>query len=447
MAIAAPLKDSVPPHNVEAEVATLGSILLSNEALGRVVAFIRGRDFYRNAHREVFEAIVQLSERGEEIDLITLTQELRHLAKLDAVGGAGYVSSLTSAVPTSANVEYYARIVREMSIRRRLIDISHQMIATAHDDSHSSREILEEAEKRIFEVAGEEHSASFRQAREIVEETVEAIERLYRNKESYTGVPSGFNDLDNMLSGFQNSEFIVIGARPSVGKTALALTMAGNIAVHHQIAVGFFTLEMSSMQIMQRLIASEARISSQAIRAGMLRPADFRSIADAAGLIYEAPLWITDTPNMALLDLRAQARRMVSQHDVKILFVDYLTLVTSENPVLPRHEQMAEVSRSLKALARELDIPVVALSQLTRDSEGRRPTLANIRESGSIEQDADVVIFLHRDRGSERIGEEHPSIVETELIVAKQRNGPVGTVQIAFVPRYTRFDEMEHQGG
>jgi replicative DNA helicase len=445
MVTAAPLKDSVPPHNNEAEVATLGAILLNNDSLGRVVAFIRSRDFYRNAHREIFDAIVQLSERGEEIDLITLTQELRNLAKLDAVGGAGYVSSLTSAVPTSANVEYYARIVREMSVRRRLIEISHQMIATAHDDSHSSREILEEAEKRIFEVAGDQHSADFRQAREIVEETVEAIERLYRNKESYTGVPSGFSELDNMLSGFQNSEFIIIGARPSVGKTALALTMAGNIAIHHQIPVGFFTLEMSSMQIMQRLIASEARISSQAIRAGMLRPSDFRSIADAAGLIYESPLWITDTPNMALLDLRAQARRMVAHHGVKIVFVDYLTLISSENPELPRHEQMAEVSRSLKALARELEVPVVALSQLTRDSEGRRPTLANIRESGSIEQDADVVIFLHRERGSERTGEEHPSIVETELIVAKQRNGPVGTVHIAFVPRYTRFDEMEHQ--
>ncbi|MFP4483936.1 MAG: replicative DNA helicase [Spirochaetota bacterium] len=445
MATAATLKDSVPPQNLEAEVATLGAILLNNDALGRVIAFIRAHDFYRNAHREIFEAIVLLSERGEEIDLITLTQELRHLGKLDAVGGAGYISQLTSAVPTSANVEYYARIVREMSVRRRLIKISHEMIASAHDDSHSSREILEEAEKRIFEVAGEQHSVSFRQAREIVEETVEAIERLYRNKESYTGIPSGFSELDNMLSGFQDSEFIIIGARPSVGKTALALTMAGSIAVHRRTPLGFFTLEMSSMQIMQRLIASEARISSQAIRAGMLRPSDFRSIADAAGLIYEAPLWITDTPNMALLDLRAQARRMVSQHGVRIIFVDYLSLITSENPELPRHEQMAEVSRSLKALARELEVPVIALSQLTRDSEGRRPTLANIRESGSIEQDADVVIFLHRDRGEERTGDEHPNIMETELIVAKQRNGPVGTVHIAFVPKYTRFDEMTRE--
>ncbi len=439
------LKDRVPPHNTEAEAATLGAILLDPEALGRVLVYLRADDFYRNANARIFQAILNLSERAEEIDIITVTQELRAQGALDNVGGPGYVSSLTGAVPTSANVEYYARIVKESSLRRKLLRVSNEIIATIYDDTRESRKVVEEAERRIFDIADNQHTESFRKAKDIVQETVEAIERLYKTKDSYTGVPSGFPDLDNMLSGFQNSELIIIGARPSVGKTALALTMAGYMAIHQHIPVGFFTAEMSNMALMQRLIASEARIGSQTIRTGMLKPSDFKSLTDAAGLIYEAPLWINDTPNIPLLDLRAQARRMVAQQGIRILFVDYITLISSENTELPRHEQVAEISRSLKALARELRVPIIALSQLTRDSEGKRPSLASIRESGSIEQDADVVIFLHRERGSDRIGEEHPSVVETELVVAKQRNGPVGTVKIAFVPKYTKFESLRQE--
>jgi replicative DNA helicase len=442
---ASTLKDKVPPHNLEAETATLGAILLDSEALGRVLTYVRADDFYRNAHKRVFEAVLRLFDRSEEIDLITLTHELRNESALDAAGGAGYVSSLTSSVPTSANVEYYARIVREMSLRRQLLNVSQQMIANAYDESVGSRQIIEDAERSIFELGESQETAGFKQAKEIVEQTVEAIERLYNTKDSYTGVPSGFPELDKMLSGFQDSELVIIGARPSVGKTALALSMAGNMAIRQKIPVGFFTLEMSNMAIMQRLIASEARIGSQTIRTGMLRPSDFKNLTDAAGLIYDAPLWISDTPAIKLLDLRAQARRMVSQHGVRIVFIDYLTLITSENRELPRHEQIAEISRSLKALARELQIPIIALSQLTRDSEGRRPILANIRESGSIEQDADVVLFLHRERGIERESSEQMNNVETELVVAKQRNGPVGTIKIAFVPKYTKFETLAEE--
>jgi replicative DNA helicase len=441
------LKDKVPPHNLEAETATLGAILLDSEALGRVLGYVRAEDFYRNAHKRIFQGIINLFERSEEIDLITLTHELRNEGALETVGGASYVSSLTSAVPTAANVEYYARIVREHSLRRKLIQISGEVTAHAYDESVESRSVMEEAERKIFELSESQQTGGYKQAREIVEQTVEAIEKLYHTKENYTGVPSGFAALDNMLSGFQHSEFIVIGARPSVGKTAFALSMASNIAIHQKIPVGFFTLEMSNMAVMQRLIASEARIGSQTIRTGMLRPSDFKNLTDAAGMIYEAPLWIADTPAMRLLDLRAQARRMVAQQGVRIIFVDYLTLVTSENMELPRHEQIAEISRSLKALARELQVPVVALSQLTRDSEGRRPILANIRESGSIEQDADVVLFLHRERGVERDFSEEQGTIETELVVAKQRNGPVGTVKIAFVPRYTKFESLAEEPG
>ncbi|NBF41342.1 MAG: replicative DNA helicase [Spirochaetes bacterium] len=439
------LKDRVPPHNTEAEAATLGAILLDPEALGRVLVYLRSDDFYRNANARIFQAILNLSERAEEIDIITVTQELRAEGALDNVGGSGYVSSLTGAVPTSANVEYYARIVKESSLRRKLLRVSNEIIATIYDDTRESRKVVEEAERRIFDIADNQHTESFRKAKDIVQETVEAIERLYKTKDSYTGVPSGFPDLDNMLSGFQDSELIIIGARPSVGKTALALTMAAHMAIHQHIPVGFFTAEMSNMALMQRLIASEARIGSQTIRTGMLKPSDFKSLTDAAGLIYESPLWINDTPNIPLLDLRAQARRMVAQQGIRVLFVDYITLITSENTELPRHEQVAEISRSLKALARELRVPIIALSQLTRDSEGKRPSLASIRESGSIEQDADVVIFLHRERGSERTGDEHPSVVETELVVAKQRNGPVGTVKIAFVPKYTKFESLRQE--
>ncbi|MFW5684854.1 MAG: replicative DNA helicase, partial [Spirochaetota bacterium] len=416
------LRDKVPPHNSEAELATLGAILLDPDALGRVLSFLRAEDFYRSANARVFSAVISLWERSEPIDLITLTEALKSSGDLDVVGGPAYVSSLTSSVPTSANVEYYARIVRETSVRRRLLKAANEIIAEAMREGVESREIVEEAERRIFEISEGQETGGFKQAREIVKQTVEAIEKLYRTREDYTGVPSGFPALDKMLSGFQDSEFIIIGARPSVGKTALALTMAANISIHRKVPTGFFSLEMSDMAIMQRLIASEARIGSQKIRTGMLRPADFKNLTDAAGAIYDAPLWISDTPGMRLLDLRAQARRMKSQLGIRILFVDYISLINNEHSDLPRHEQIAEISRSLKGLARELNIPVVALSQVTRDVEGKRPTLASIRESGSIEQDADVVIFLHRNRGEASEDPEHANNVETELIVAKQRN-------------------------
>ena len=437
------LRDRVPPHNTEAEVATLGAILLDPDSFGRVLPLLRPGDFYRAAHARIFDAIIVLWEKNEAIDLITVTEALKSAGDLEIAGGAAYISSLTSSVPTSANVEYYAKIVHETSVRRRLLQVAQQIVADSFSETGESRELVEEAERKIFDLSEGDHAGGYKQAKEIVKQTVEAIEKLYRTKEEYTGIPSGFPALDKLLSGFQDSEFIVIGARPSVGKTALALTMAANISIHRKIPVGFFTLEMSDMAIMQRLIASEARIGSQKIRTGMLRPADFKNLTDAAGMIYDAPLWISDTPGMRLLDLRAQARRMRSQLGVRIIFVDYISLINNEHADLPRHEQIAEISRSLKALARELTIPIVALSQLTRDVEGKRPNLASIRESGSIEQDADVVMFLHRNRGETSGDGDHADSVETELIVAKQRNGPVGTVPIAFVAKYTRFESLD----
>ncbi len=434
-----PLKDKVPPHNLEAEQATLGALLLDAEAVGTVIRYLRPDSFYSLQNQKIFQAILSLFNKGQRSDLITITEELRQTALLDAAGGPAYIASLTDTVPTSANVEYYAKVVLENSMRRSLLAISHKIIAEAHDQATESRAVLEDAQKHIFELTDANQSATFKTPKEIIPKAIEAIEKLYHTRDAFTGVPSGLIELDQMTSGFQKSELIIIGARPSVGKTALALTMAAHTAIKEKIPTAFFSLEMSDMQLMQRLISSESKIPSEKIRTGLLKMSDFQSIQDAAGHIYDAPLYIVDMPNMKLLDLRAMARRLRAQFNVEIIFIDYLTLITSENSLIPRHEQIAEISRSLKSLARELNIPVVALSQVKRDAEGKKPMLADLRESGSIEQDADVVMFLHRERvGAQKDGDREQAI-DTELIIAKQRNGPIGDIDILFLPRYTKF--------
>lgn len=440
----ASIKGKVPPNNLEAEQAVLGAILLDNEAFSQAINILRPEDFYKRSHNIVFEAMISLFNRGDALDLITLTEELKSNNDLDHAGGSAYISSLTSIVPSSANIGYYARIVHDCSVRRILLKTSAEIMAEAYDDSKDSRTIIEEAEKKIFDVTEQQQTGNYHTAGEVITHTIEAIEKLYHTKDDYTGVPSGFPDLDNMTSGFQKSEFIVIGARPSVGKTALALSMASNMAFRKKISTGFLSLEMSEMAIMQRLVSSEARINSEKLRTGMLRPSDFDNLTQAAGRIYDSPLYICDTPSMRLLDLRAMARRMKMKEDIKILFVDYISLIEPETrSSIPRHEQVAEISRSIKALARELEMPIVCLSQVGRQTEGKAPTLADLRESGSIEQDADVVIFLHRERGTERDASQTGyNNIETECILAKQRNGPVGTVKIAFIPQYTKFESL-----
>lgn len=428
------LRDAIPSHNEEAEIATLGAVLIDAEALPSIIPLIRAEDFYKGAHQRIYEAVLALFDRGQSVDLITLSEELRARGTLELCGGTAYISRLTSAVPTSANVEFYARIVQSTSIRRTLARVSQEIIAQAHDDRADISVILEETERRIFEISDRHQTGTYLPAKEIVRQTFEAIEKHYHSKTEYTGIPCGFKDLDQLTMGFQNSEFVVIGSRPSVGKTAFALTIAANMAIRQKIPVGFFSLEMSAMAIMQRLLSMEARLDSQRMRTGMLSPADFSRITEACGRLYEAPLYISDSPDLKLLDLRAQARRMKSKQDVKIIFIDYISLIGSENRDLPRHEQIAEISRSLKALARELNLPVVALSQVRRETEGKKPTLADLRESGSIEQDADVVIFIHTD---------DLKLETRELAVAKQRNGPVGDIQLAFLARYTKYEPLE----
>lgn len=442
--MAAPgLKDKIPPHNDEAEQAALGALLLDSEAIMAVVSYLKPADFYSNANRRVYEAILNLFNQSRKADIITISDELQQSGELDAAGGRSYIASLTTVVPTSANIDYYAKIIQDCSLRRSMLRISSEITAGSFDETADSRLTLEKAQQEMFDLTEGRQTITFKSAKEIIPKTIDNIQRLYNSKDAYTGVPSGFDDLDSMTSGFQNSELVIIGARPSIGKTALAMSMAAHITIKEKRPAAFFSLEMSDMAIMQRLISSEAAVDSNKIRTGFLQPKDFTSLIDAAGKIYDAPLYILDMPNLKMLDLRAQARRLKAQQKIEIIFIDYLTLISSENYQIPRHEQIAEISRSLKSLARELEIPVVALSQVKRDADGKKPSLADIRESGSIEQDADLVMFLHRDKETEKKPEEeHSKVIKTELIIAKQRNGPVGTVDIAFIPRFTKFENL-----
>ena len=435
----ASLKDRIPPHNIEAEQATLGAILLDWDAVGSVITHLRAESFYSLQHQTIFKAILSLYNKGQRGDILTLTEELRQTGKLDAAGGVAYVASLPDHVPTSSNVEYYAQLVKDDFNRRELIKISSSAISEAHDDTKPSRTTLEDTQNKLFALAESNQSQRLLSMWELVPDTFSIIEKHLHNQETYTGVPSGFSGLDKMTSGFQNSEMIIIGARPSMGKTALALSMIHHIAIQKNIPTGIFSLEMSYTQIGQRLISQIARMSGSRIRSGMMTQAEFQRLQDAAGVLYDAPLCIADTPNMKMLDLRAMARKMKQQYQVKIIFIDYIGLITSDNysSNTPRHEQVSEISRSLKSLARELDIPIVALCQVSRDSEGKEPTLANLRDSGSIEQDADVVMFIHRER---KATDNNDEAIEAKILLAKQRNGPIGNVDLIFLPSYAKFE-------
>ncbi|UTY30981.1 replicative DNA helicase [Treponema putidum] len=433
------LKNKIPPNNIEAEKAVLGAILIDPDVFTFVRPILDASAFYSPQHQKIYKAISELDTQSQKADILILTDYLRSVNELDSVGGASYIASLTDEVPSSANFEFYAKMVLEAAIRRNLLKVSNKISADVFDDSISSRTVLEEAQKSIFDLTEAGNSATFKSLAEVIMPTLEVLEKMHERKGEYTGVPSGFANLDNMTYGFQNSEFIIIGARPSVGKTALAMTMAAHIAIDEKIPTAFFSLEMSDMQLVQRLIASRSKINSNRIRSANLTARDFTKVSETCGALYEAPFYLVDMPNMKLLDLRAIARQLCSPpYNVRIIFIDYITLITGENAsIQQRHEQIAEISRSLKSLARELNIPVVALSQLTRDAEGKKPGLADIRESGSLEQDADVVMFLHRERVETSEDEAKP--IPTELILAKQRNGPIGTVSLLFLPQYTTF--------
>ena len=439
------LKDSIPPHNPEAEKATLGALLLNWNSISSIATLLRADFFYSQQNQVIYNAMLRLFTQGQTCDLLSLVEELTKNGQLEQAGGAAYIASLTDVVPTAANIEYYANIVFERAMRRSLINVSQEIKASAFDETRDSKLILESAEKKIFDLADNGQTTKLHVMGEIVPETMEMVEKNYRNKNTFTGIASGFTRLDSMTAGFQKAELIVIGARPSMGKTALALNMMEYISVTKKIPCGFFSLEMSYTQIGQRLISQNARIPGQKLRNGMLKLDDFNRVNNAAGRCYDAPLYIVDTPNMPLIDLRAMARRMRTNQKVEIIFIDYIGLITTENPSAPVYDQVSEISKSLKALARELNIPIVALCQVSRDAEGSEPGLNQLRGSGSIEQDADVVMFIHRERKKTEEGETEP-VQDAKLIVAKQRNGPIGDVPLLFLSSITRFENKTNEG-
>ena len=436
------LNDKVPPHNIEAEQAVLGALLLNWGAMAEVVSNLRPDRFYSLQNQIIYDALVKLYTKSATGDTISLINELTVEGKLEQAGGAAYIASLTDTVPSAANIDYYAQMVLDRAARRDLIHISSELKASSFDLQKESNSLLDEAEQKIFALAEKNETTSIYSAQDIMVKEIELIEARYKSKNQFTGVPTGFAKLDTYTSGFQNSELIIIGARPSIGKTALALSMIQNIACEKRIPCGFFSLEMPYESIGMRLLAQEARVPMQKIRSGMLKVDDVKKIQDAAGRWFEAPLYTVDTPNMKLLDLRAVARRMVKNQGVKIIFIDYIGLIATEDPNAPVFEQVSLISKSLKALARELQIPIVALCQVARDAEGQEPNLAQLRGSGSIEQDADVVMFLHRDRIKDG---DSIAAQEAKIILAKQRNGACGDIDIMFLPSFSKFENKAEE--
>ena len=433
----ATLNDKVPPHNIEAEQAVLGALLLNWSAMAEVVSTLRPDRFYSLSNQVIYEAMVRLYTKSATGDTISLINELTVENKLEQAGGAAYIASLTDTVPSAANIDYYANMVLDRAARRDLIRISSELKASSFDLQKESDSLLDEAEQKIFALAEKNETTQIYSAQNIMVKEIELIEARYKSKNQFTGVPTGFAKLDTYTSGFQDSELIIIGARPSIGKTALALSMIQNIACEKRIPCGFFSLEMPYESIGMRLLAQEARVPMNKIRSGMLKIDDVKKIQDAAGRWFEAPLYTVDTPNMKLLDLRAVARRMVKNQGVKIIFIDYIGLISTDDPTAPVFEQVSLISKSLKALARELSIPIVALCQVARDAEGQEPNLAQLRGSGSIEQDADVVMFLHRDRIKDG---DSIAAQDAKIILAKQRNGACGDIPIMFLPSYSKFE-------
>lgn len=432
------LNDKIPPHSIEAEQAVLGALLLDWKSMADVVSILKSDRFYSIQNQTIYSALLKLYTNNITGDTISLINELTKEEKLEMAGGASYIASLTDTVPSAANIDYYAGMVVDRAVRRDLIKVSSELRASSYELNKDSNVILDSAEQKIFSLAEGNETADIHAAKDIMIKEIEIIDARFKSKSDFTGIPSGFAKLDTYTSGFQNSELIIIGARPSIGKTALALSMMQNIAVDKRISCGLFSLEMPYESIGMRLLSQEARVPMSKIRSGMLKIDDVKRIQDAASRWFEAPLYTVDTPNMRLLELRAMARRMVKNHSVKIIFIDYIGLITTENPNAPVYEQISEVSKSLKALARELEIPIVALCQVARDAEGQEPNLAQLRGSGSIEQDADVVMFIHRDRLKDE-----QVIQDAKIVLAKQRNGATGDIEIAYLPTITRFENKK----
>ncbi|MBX6351328.1 MAG: replicative DNA helicase [Clostridia bacterium] len=447
-----PPADRLPPQNVEAEQSVLGAMLISPEAVVRAAEVLDADDFYREGHRHVFRAILALYERNEPADVVTVGDELERRRLLEEVGGRAYLAELANAVPTAANVEHYARIVEEKAVLRNLIQSSSEIARRAFEGGEDADELLDFAEERIFSLTRDRRVKTYAPIREVLVDTFDHIQRMYEKKDGVTGTPTGFRGLDELTSGLHPSELVVLAARPSQGKTALALNVAAHVAIEHSVPVAIFSLEMSREQVAQRMLCSEARVSSYRLRSGQLHTQDWDRLSHALGRLGDAPIFIDDSPNITVMELRARARRLKAEEDIGLVVVDYLQLMRTRGRVESRQQEISEISRSLKALARELEVPVLALSQLSRaveQREGRRPQLSDLRESGAIEQDADVVLFIYHDpEKAERketisYGGARSVVSTVELILAKQRNGPVGSVELVFFHDWTRFGAVD----
>ncbi|PIR19936.1 MAG: replicative DNA helicase [Deltaproteobacteria bacterium CG11_big_fil_rev_8_21_14_0_20_47_16] len=433
----------LPPQNVEAEQSVLGGMLIDNETVNQVIEILRPEDFYRPTHQVIYQAILSQYQKNEPSDLITVTNWLKKEGRLDDIGGPAYLAMLVDQVPATTNIAHYARIVYDKSVLRHVISGAGEIIQKGYDSKGDVEQYLDQAEKIIFEIAQRRINKSFAHVKDIVKDSFKMIEQLYEKKDAVTGVPTGFEEFDNMTSGLQPSDLVIIAGRPSMGKTALALNMAGHAAIHAGFRVAVFSLEMSKEQLVQRLLCSEARVDASRLRVGFLHESDWPKLTKAAGLLSEAPIYIDDAAAQTVLEMRAKCRRLQREKGLDMIIVDYLQLVRgSARYSESREREISDISRSLKALAKELHVPVVALSQLNRSVESRqdkRPQLSDLRESGALEQDADVIAFVYRD---EVYNKETPDKGVAEVIIGKQRNGPIGTARLAFLNSYTRFENL-----
>jgi len=434
--------EKLPPQNLEAEMAVLGSMLIDSEAIAVAVEILGKESFYNDTHRKVFEAMLGLYNANKPVDLVTLTNELKSKGNLNEIGGASFLTVLVNAVPTAANINHYVGIVKEKSILRTLINNSTRIISMCYESEGNIDEVVDNAEKFIFEVSDRKTQGSYLHLKEIIKDSIETIDMLYQKKAHVTGIPTGFIDFDIKTAGLQNSDLIIIAGRPSMGKSALALGIAEYAGVVEKIPLAVFSLEMSKEQLTQRLLCSHARVDANKVRTGYLAASDWPRLTAAAGKLSEAPIYIDDTPAISVMELRAKARRLKAHQDIQLIILDYLQLMRGSISIENRQQEISEISRSLKALARELNIPIVAISQLSRAVESRtdhRPQLSDLRESGAIEQDADLVVLILREEyynptpGNEGIA---------EVIIAKQRNGPVGSFKLTFIKEYTRFENI-----
>jgi replicative DNA helicase len=436
------LAQRLPPQSLEAEVSVLGGILLENEALSRVLEVIREGDFYRESHRKIFSAILELFERSEPADLITLSEVLKKRAAFEEVGGIEYLNSLVNSVPTAANISYYAKIIKEKSILRKLINRATEIVSQGYGDAGNVDDFLDRAEHSIFEISEDRVRPSFYPIKDIIKASFKTIEKLYEKRQLITGVPTGFTRLDELTSGLQPSELIIVAGRPSMGKTAFALNIAQHAAVEGHVPSAIFSLEMAKEQLALRMLCSEAKVDAHRLRGGFLSESDWPKLTRAAGNLSEAPIFIDDTAGLTALEMRAKSRRLRAERNLGLIIVDYLQLMRGRADSDTREQEISDISRSLKALAKELNVPVVALSQLNRRVEERgdkHPQLADLRESGAIEQDADVIIFLYRD---EVYNKSEDKKGKAEIIIGKQRNGPTDRFELAFLDKYTCFENL-----